>query len=480
VEEDLYASHYVGLVRRNWGFVVGATALGGLLGVLLILFVLPRQYRAVSSVLFETSEQSNLTLPTSVPGLQSVATKLGLGQQASTAANMAMAFAASQTVRLEIIDRLGLVEKWEAPGVFDAEERLQQTVSAILTDKGTMVIMVEASGSPRGLLPGSTDDLAERTLARDIANAYVEVIHEKLNGLILTRSQRKAQFLEGRVTEARRDLDAARAALKEKQVALQVLTPPTGSPPPEVGALAAYESQRALAQADAHAAAEELARLRTRLDAEELMVVSTVMSQRSGSADRMRGDIAAAAAELAALHEKGYSDETPECKQLLARIESIERAYEDEVQAGLREQSETLTANPVRLDLLQAVAKLEGDRAGAEARAGALGAEAERVQARLRKMPGALEELGALSQDVEVKTAVYGVVTNAHEMAKVDAAEDAPRFTVLDEAVTPPRKIAPSGLRTCIALGFVGFVIGLLLAPSWERRRAAPKREAEP
>ena len=471
LEEDLYASHYIGVVRRNWPIVAGGAALGALVGVALILFVLPRQYRAVTSVLFETEATAALPLPTGVPGVQSVAAKLGLGQQGSTASNMAVAFAESMKVRLEVIERLDLVEAWGAAGVFDAEERLKKTVSVLLTDKGTMVIMVSASGSPRGVLPRNTDDLAQRTLARDIANEYVRIIDRHLSTLLLTRSQRKAEFLKGRVAEARQELDAARAALKTRQVELRVVTPPSSAPPPEVETLAAFERQRVTAEAEAHAARGELGRLKEQLDAEEQMVLSNVVSQRSAMADRLKENIAEATAELAALHEKGYSDETPECRQLLARVEAIERAYADEVDEGLRTQAQTMSSNPVRETLLETVAKLEGNRAAAEAQAAALAGEVARVTGRLEQLPGAMEQIGALAQEVEVRTTLYGVVTNAYEMAKVEAAEEAPQFTVLDEAVIPPRKIAPSGLQTCVALAVVGLVAGLLAAPGWERRR---------
>ena len=476
MEEDLYASHYLRLLRRSWAFVLVMTVLGGLIGVVLILFVLPRQWRAATSVIFDTQGQTSLALPTSIPGIQSLATKFGLGQQGSTAANMAMAFGQSQTVRLEVVKRLGLVRKWKADGVFDAEDKLKKATSASLTDQGTMVVFVSASGSPRGVLPKHDDDLEQRTLARDIANAYIDVVHEKLSTLILTQSQRKANFLEGRVAEAKEDLDATRRALKEKQVDLQVVTPPSTTPPPEVAALAAYEKERVMAEAEAHSASEELDQLKSQLDKEELMVLSNVMSQRSGIADRLSGDVAEATGELAELRDKGYSDEAPECRTLLARIDALQRAYADEISEGLRTQSQTMSANPVRATLLEQVATLEGTRVAASAQESALAAEVGKVTARLEQLPGAMEQIGALVQELEVKTAIYGVVTSTYEMAKADAAQEAPQFTVLDEAIIPPKKIAPSGAKTCAALAFAGFLIGVLAAPSWERRRKRGSR----
>jgi len=482
LEEDLYASHYLRLLRRNWAFVLAMTVLGGLVGVILILFVLPRQWRAGTSVIFDTQSQTSIPLPTNVPGIQSLATKFGLGQQGSTAANMAMAFGHSQTVRLEIIERLGLVRKWKAEGVFDADEKLRKATAINLTDQGTMVVYVSASGSPRGVLPRHDDDLEQRTLTRDVANAYVDVVREKLGTLILTQSQRKAKFLKERVAQAKEDLDSTRRALKEKQVELQVVTPPSSAPPPEVAALAALEKDRVTAEAEAHSASEELDQLKSQLAKEELMVLTNVLSQRSGVADRLSGDVAEATAELAELHDKGYSDETPECRNLLARIDSLERAYADEISGGLRTQSQTQSANPVRAALLQQAATLEGTRVGAEAQERVLAGAEAKINARLQQLPGAMEQIGALAQELEVKTAIYGVVTNAYEMAEADAAQEAPQFTVLDEAVIPPKKMAPSGSKTCLALAFVGFVLGALAAPSWERRRkraSAPSADAD-
>jgi len=123
LEEDLYASQYFALLRRNWLFVLALTTLGGIIGVVLILFVLPRQWRAATSVIFETQSQG-LALPTTVPGMQSLASKFGLGQQASSAANMALAFGGSQTVRLEAIERLDLPSRL-GRGVFLVPEDRQ-------------------------------------------------------------------------------------------------------------------------------------------------------------------------------------------------------------------------------------------------------------------------------------------------------------------------------------------------------------------
>ncbi len=481
LEEDLYVFHYVQLLRRNWLVVSAATVLGGIVGVILVLFVLPRQYRAAASVLFNPSSvTSNFTLPSNVPAMGSFLRQFGLGTGGSGASIMALAVGESQTTRLEVVDRLDLVKRFEAFGKYDAEKRLNDMTSIHLTDKGTMAIQVSISGTPRGILPGPNDDLERRTLARDIANEYVSLIRGKLDSLTLTRGQRKAGFLKQRLEEAKEELDRAREALAQAQSEAEYVAP-VPSMPPEINTLAAYEKERTIAAADEAAAADELSELKQQLDAEELMILSQVVSQRSSVTDRLKEDVAEARAQLAALHDKGYSDDHPECRELQVRIKTLEQNIGEEIDEGLRTQSETMAHNPVRPALRSRISQLQGELAAAEASRGAMETEVGRLQARIAALPGAMERLGALETELKVKAAIYEVVTNAYEMARVEAEENAPLFTVLDEAIVPPRKVAPSGTRICLATAIGGFLLGLMIAPARDRaRRARQKAQEEP
>lgn len=481
MDEDLYVSHYIRLLWRNWLLVLATTILGGVVGVILVLFVLPRQYRASASVMFDASSAtSNLTLPANIPGLSQIASKLNLGGSGSGASVMALAVGESQTIRFEVVDELDLVKQLAAVGKYDAEQRLKDMTSIHLTDNGTMAVQVSISGTPRGPLPSPDDDLERRTLARDIANEYVSLIRRKLDSLTLTRGQRKANFLKDRVEQARREQDEARQALAQAQGEVEYVAP-VPSMPPELGTLATYEKERAVAAAEESAAADELAQLKSQLDEEELMIVSQVVSQRSSVADRLKEQVAEAQAELAALHDRGYSDEHPDCRDLLVRIKTLQTTYSQEIDEGLRTQSETVATNPVRSALLTRVSQLEGELAAASASRAAMDVETGKLRARIEALPGAMERVAALQTELEVKTTIYGVVTNAYEMARVEAEENAPLFTVLDEAIVPPKKIAPSGARICLATAIGGFLLGLMIAPARDRaRRGRPAVREEP
>ncbi len=479
MEEDLYLSHYVQLLRRNWAVVLSTTVLGGLIGAFLVLFVLQRQYRAATSVMFDPSSAgSSFALPANIPALGPVMQKLGLGAGGSGASMVALAVGESQTVRLQIVERFDLVRELEAFSKYDAEQRLGEMTSVQITDKGTMAIHVSISGTPRGVLPSPNDDLERRTLARDIANEYVRLIHDKLDTLTLTRGERKASYLKERVEEARQELDEVRQALAQVQGEVEYVAP-VPSMPPEITTLATYEKERVIAAAEESAAADELTELKRQLDAEELMVLSQVVNQRSSVADRLREEAARAQAELAALHDKGYTDEHPECRELLARIGTLEQTYSGEIDEGLRTQSETEAINPVRLELLTRVAQLEGALAAASASREAMEAEVGKLMSRISALPGAMERVAALQTELEVNAAVYEVVRNAYEMARVEAEEDAPEFTVLDEAIIPPKKIAPSGTRVCVTAAIAGFLLGLMIAPSRDRARRARRKAAD-
>jgi uncharacterized protein involved in exopolysaccharide biosynthesis len=478
LEEDLYVSHYAQLLRRNWLVVLAATVLGGLVGAILVLFVLPRQYRAQASVLFESSTAaSNLGLPTNIPGLSGIMQKLNLGAGGSTTSAMALAVGDSQTIRLEIVEALGLVKQFEAPGKYDAEQRLKDMTSIHLTETGTMAIQVSIAGTPRGLLPTPDDDLRPRTLARDIANEYVSRIAKMLDSLTLTRGERKAEFLKQRLEEAKEELDKAGEALAQAQSEVEYVAP-VPSMPPEINTLAAYEKERAIAAAEEAAAADELRELKQQLDAEELMILAQVVSQRSTVTDRLKEDVAEARAQLAALHDKGYGDQHPERRELQVRIKALEENIGEEIDEGLRTQSETMAQNPVRAALLTRVSQLQGELAAAEASRGAMEAEVGRLRARIEALPGAMERVAALQTELEVKARIYEVVTDAYEMARVEAEENAPHFQLLDEAIIPPRKIAPSGTRICLAAAIGGFLLGLMISPSRDRARRT-RREAQ-
>lgn len=93
--------------------------------------------------------------------------------------------------------------------------------------------------------------------------------------------------------------------------------------------------------------------------------------------------------------------------------------------------------------------------------------------------PGALNvpelrfELEQLMRDQKIKETVFALMTQRHEMAKVDAARDTPTFQILDEPTLPTfrsrpmrRKLAVMGLAGGLAFGAAWIVL-----PMWWRRR---------
>jgi uncharacterized protein involved in exopolysaccharide biosynthesis len=308
------------------------------------------------------------------------------------------------------------------------------------------------------------------------------LVAKELDSLTLTRGERKAAFLKQRLEEAKEELDKAGEALAQVQSEVEYVAP-VPSMPPEISTLATYEKERAVAAAEEAAAADELRELKQQLDAEELMVLSQVVSQRSTVTDRLKEDVAEAQAQLAALHDKGYGDPHPECRELQVRIKALQQNIGEEIEEGLKTQSQTMAQNSVRTALLTRVSQLQGQLAAAEASREAMEAEAGKLRARIAALPGAMERVAALQTELEVKAAIYEVVTNAYEMARVEAEENAPHFQVLDEAIIPPRKIAPSGTRICLAAAIGGFLLGLMVSPCRDRarqtRRAAQQEPDE-
>jgi len=88
-------------------------------------------------------------------------------------------------------------------------------------------------------------------------------------------------------------------------------------------------------------------------------------------------------------------------------------------------------------------------------------------------VPGLRFELEQLLRDQKVKETVFALLTQRHEIAKVDAARDTASFQILDHPTLPTMRSRPARRKLAMAGGFAGGVAGVLwvVVPVWWRRR---------
>ncbi len=480
MQEDYVLSDYCRIVRVSWRLVVCITLGVGIVGGLVTMFAMPRQWRTATTILFEMSGPglSSLAGMAELGGLGKLLPQLGGTGPASS--QVAYTILTSRRLRAKVSRKVNLVQRLGLRDEYEACKFLGNATLVEVGQAGAVTVTVTLAGTPRGLLPRGDDDLEVRRLAKEIADAHVEALGELLAGFALTKAQRKCEFLRERVAVVKEELARARARLRQMQEATGMVTmPDAGAAAPLITNLAALEKEMVLAEAEGEGARRKLTALGEELTVQDKMVVSQIQLAASPVLDKLKEQIAQEQAELAVLLEKGYGIEHPDCRAHRERIRQLKESYKQELQQGLSEQARVMSRNAVRDGLLNLYLTAQAEAAGAEAQVKALGRAVKEAERRVRALPASLQELGACALDVELKAQIYSGLVSAYETARVEAEEQAPKFEVLDPAFVPEEKTGPSVVKSTVFYTFLGFMLALVsvLALNRSDNRGADRAE---
>jgi uncharacterized protein involved in exopolysaccharide biosynthesis len=96
------------------------------------------------------------------------------------------------------------------------------------------------------------------------------------------------------------------------------------------------------------------------------------------------------------------------------------------------------------------------------------------------QVPEATLEYERKFREVHYHEALYELLTNQYEAARIDEAKSAPLIQVVDRAVPPERKSGPHRALIALGAGFVGFLgacIWVLVRNGYRRLREVPENE---
>jgi tyrosine-protein kinase Etk/Wzc len=192
------------VVADNLRLLVVAPLSIGLV-VLAITFAIPPTFTAMTRVM-PPQQQSSAAMM-----LQSLGALGGLAGAAAGIKNpndQFVAFLGSESIANALIERFGLIERYEADFRTDARRTLNAR-SKITTGRD-------------GLITIEVDDKDPAFAAR-LANAYVEEFSHLLNRLALTEAQQRRAFFESQLAQAKDNLVKAETALKASGVSPSAL-----------------------------------------------------------------------------------------------------------------------------------------------------------------------------------------------------------------------------------------------------------------
>jgi uncharacterized protein involved in exopolysaccharide biosynthesis len=165
----------------------------------IVAFLLPKMYTATTTILPPQQKPSALSL---MLGQIGVLSKLGgasdLGLQNS--ADLFVAMLKSRTIEDNLINRFDLRKVYSVERYQDARKKLESWGSIKASDEGVISISV-ADRDPRR--------------AADIANAYVDELHNLNQNLALTEAGQRRLFYEQQLKTERDELSASELALKQ-------------------------------------------------------------------------------------------------------------------------------------------------------------------------------------------------------------------------------------------------------------------------
>ena len=216
----------VNRVVRGRRILLFATLSGLALSLLLAVAIKP--YYTASAV-FLPPKNTDL-----VPGTS--ASSLLLGGASSDSSDMYLGLLASRSVADDVIDHVGLMEKFKTKSRDDARKSLSNS-SVFSLNKNTLISVEVRAGT--------------RQLAADISNAYLAALY-RLNGqMVASAAAHRSTFFDEQLQQQKNELVRAELDLKTTQERTGIVIPAGEA---QAGLLAAADLQAQIGQAQARLA----------------------------------------------------------------------------------------------------------------------------------------------------------------------------------------------------------------------------------
>ena len=220
------------VVADNLRLLIIGPLLAGL-AALGIAFAIAPTYTA--TVRFLPPQQQQSAAASMLASLGALGGLAGAASGLKNPSDQYLAFIRSRSVQDALIDRFGLMERYEAKLRDDARKTLQT--------------LARASSGKDGLISVEIDD-EDPKFAAQLANAHVEELQKLLARLAVTEAQQRRVFFEKQLQQAKDNLTRAEQALKASGVNSSAL------------------------KASPQAAVEAVARLRAAITAQEIKIAS--------------------------------------------------------------------------------------------------------------------------------------------------------------------------------------------------------------
>ena len=415
--------------RKTVGTIVGGcTALA-----LIVSFALPKTYESTTLVQTRSAGKD-------MGGAAAMAAAMGIGGATASPTLNYIELMKSRTVLDPIIDQLEWEDEKKKP---TAKDFAKKTLK-IENTKQTNLITVTATGK--------TPEEAQM-ISQGVVDNFLAMQTDKGQQTQSTL----VQFLNDRITEAKKDAEDARTKFAEYQQTHKVYSPDEQAKA-AVAKMNAFDEalsnmavQQKASQAKLDAVSAKLGDIRSSSQNFNINDNETVMALRKQIVDAQVG--------LVGLQER-YTDENPSVISAKERIAALQNKLSEEVNTIVA--SKYTTMNPTQAALIGEQANAQVSMAVSEASEAAIKARKEEKEKELENFPKEVLEYLNLQRDTAIKEEIYTSLVKQCENSKIQEAMESMDIQIIDPANLPDED-KPAGPRKKLITA-IGFVIGCLIS----------------
>ena len=415
--------------KKIGAIIVGCTTLA-----VIMAFVLPKQWESTTLVQMRSAGVG------SEAASMAAAMGFSIGGSSSASPTNYIELMKSRTVLQPIIDQM----EWEDEKDKPEPEKFAKKYLDIQNTKQTNLITVKAKGkSPE----------EAQMISQGVVDNFLAMQTDKDKQ---TQSS-LVQFLNERITEAKKDAEDAGTKFAEYQQTHKVYSPDEQAKA-AVAKMNAFDEaisnmavQQKASQAKLDAVSAKLGDIRSSSQNFNINDNETVMALRKQIVDAQVG--------LVDLQER-YTEENPNVISAKEKIAVLQNKLSEEVNTIVA--SKYTTMNPTQAAMIGEQANAQVSIAVAEASQSAIEAKKAEKEKELEQFPKEVLEYLNLQRDTAIKEEIYTNLVKQCEQNKIQEAMEFMDIQIIDPANLPDED-KPAGPRKKLITA-IGFVIGCLIS----------------
>jgi uncharacterized protein involved in exopolysaccharide biosynthesis/Mrp family chromosome partitioning ATPase len=300
---------------------------------------------------------------------------------------------------------------------------------------------------------GSSPDLA-----RGRAVAFIEAFQQRLNELRKDDAEKRSQFMEEELEQARLNLLQAQTNLAKFKESSNLVSSENQTQE-MVASINILNNTKVQTLAQAQASEAKAKNLATRLDLTPKQAVRSLSLQENKDYQFVRQKLSDVEAALVEIRGR-FLDEHPKVQDLLSQRNELRRQLEQYIaQAAANTVGVNTTIGDNSAELIQQLILAEVDALALKQQADQLQNQIDQLNTGLKSLPAKQNQLLELQRQYDTANGVYNGLVAKEQETKLSAFGTYPSVQVLNQPSVDPKPIGPK--RKPIALGAIlGCVFG--------------------